>query len=101
MSSKENIKLVQKMYECFNKNDLQQLNSLDNLLAQNVQFHDSATPNLTSGLQAVKQAETNYLKAFPNKSAKIDTIFGADDRVVVRWTVSGTHKGPFQGIAPT
>jgi steroid delta-isomerase-like uncharacterized protein len=101
MSSKENMKLVQKLYDCFNKNDIQQLNCLDNLLAQNVRFHDAATPTLTSGVQAVKQAESGYIKAFPNKSAKIDTMFGAEDRVVVRWTVSATHKGPFQGIAPT
>lgn len=101
MSSKENIKIVQNIYDCFNKNDIHHLSCLDDLLLPNVQFHDSATPNLTSGIQAVKQAETSYIKAFPNKSAKIDTIFSADDRVVVRWTVSATHKGQFQGIAPT
>lgn len=101
MSSKENIKIVQKLYDYFNRNDIQQLNFLDSMVSPSVQFHDSATPNLTSGLQAVKQAESSYIKAFPNKSAKIDTIFGVEDRVVVRWTVSATHKGQFQGIAPT
>jgi steroid delta-isomerase-like uncharacterized protein len=101
MSSKENIKIVQKLYDCYNKNDLQQLNAFDSLVSQNVQFRDPTMPNATSGLQAVKQSEANYIKAFPNKSSKIDTIFSVEDRVVVRWSVNATQKGPFQGIAPT
>jgi predicted ester cyclase len=28
-------------------------------------------------------------------------MFGSDDRVVVRWTVHGTHTGPFAGLSPT
>ena len=28
-------------------------------------------------------------------------IFGAGDKVVSRWTITGTHRGPFLGIAPT
>jgi steroid delta-isomerase-like uncharacterized protein len=101
MSSKENIKIIQKLCICLNKNDLQQLNAFDSLIAENVQFRDPTMPNVTSGLQAVKQSEANYIKAFPNKSSKVDTIFSVEDRVVVRWTVSATHKGSFQGIAPT
>jgi steroid delta-isomerase-like uncharacterized protein len=100
-NKKENIKLVQKFYDCLNKNDLHQLHAFDAMVSQNVQFHDPSMPNATSGLQSLKQSETNYVTAFPNKSIKLDTIFGAEDRVVVRWTVNATHKGQFQGIAPT
>ena len=28
-------------------------------------------------------------------------IFGVDDRVVTRFTIRGTHRGDFRGIAPT
>ena len=28
-------------------------------------------------------------------------IFGAGDKVVSRWTITGTHRGPYLGIAPT
>lgn len=101
MSSKENIKIVQKLCACLCKNDPQQLHAFDELISQNVQFHDPVMPNVTSGLQAFKQSEMNYIKAFPDKSAKVNLIFCAEDRVVVRWTATGTHKGPFQGIAPT
>jgi steroid delta-isomerase-like uncharacterized protein len=56
---------------------------------------------IRNSFMPLKQSEMNYIKAFPDKSAKVDVIFCAEDRVVVRWTATGTHKGPFQGIAPT
>jgi steroid delta-isomerase-like uncharacterized protein len=31
----------------------------------------------------------------------IEELFSADDRVVVRWTGTGTHTGTVNGIAPT
>ena len=39
--------------------------------------------------------------AFPGIQAQIDDIFAADDRVAVRLTFRGTHRGEFLGIAPT
>jgi len=31
----------------------------------------------------------------------VHDIFGAGEKVVSRWTITGTHRGPFLGIAPT
>jgi steroid delta-isomerase-like uncharacterized protein len=101
MASKDNISLVQKLFDCYKSNDTNKLNAFDELIATNVQFHDPAMQNTASGLQALKQAETNYIKAFPNKQTKVDAIFGIEDRVVVRWSCKGKHTGSFQGIAPT
>ena len=39
--------------------------------------------------------------AFPDASYSIDDIVGEGDRVVVRYTMKGTHKGTFRGIAAT
>lgn len=102
MASKtNNVSLVQKYFDCCNKNDPNQLNTFDSLFASNVQFHDPAQSSKTSsGVQGLKQQETNYIKAFPNKSAKIDAIFGIEDRVVVRWTCSGTNSGPYNNMPP-
>jgi predicted ester cyclase len=46
-----------------------------------------------------------YLKglrvAFPDEIFSIQDIFAEGDKVAVRYTWQGTHKGPYRGIAPT
>lgn len=50
--------------------------------------------------EAVQHLE-QLLDAFPDVRATIDDMFGEEDRVVARITLSGTHTGPFAGAAPT
>ena len=42
-----------------------------------------------------------FWSAFPDLKLEVHDIFGAGDKVVSRWTISGTHLGAFLGIAPT
>jgi predicted ester cyclase len=42
-----------------------------------------------------------FRTAFPNWVETVEDVIGEDDRVVVRVTGSGTHRGEFQGVAPT
>lgn len=53
------------------------------------------------GPQGEKAAITKYRTAFPDCNLQIDEMFSAGDRVVVRFTYSGTHRGEFEGLAPT
>lgn len=101
MASNENIKLVRKLYEFYNFNDLNKVNEVDEFFLPNVKLNDPAYPHAKSGLQAIKDAEIDYIKAFPNKVTTIDSIIAVDDQVVVRWTSEGDYKGPFHGFAPT
>lgn len=39
--------------------------------------------------------------AFPDWCSTVDEMIVEGDRVVERWTGRGTHRGEFQGIAPT
>lgn len=95
----ENLNIVRKLFDIHNKNDASKLNAIDELIAPSAQFHD---PSMTkANLQAFKQAEMEYIKAFPNKKTKIDNIVAAEDQVIVRWTSTGTHKGNFHGNAPS
>ncbi|UCE44537.1 MAG: ester cyclase [Candidatus Bathyarchaeota archaeon] len=41
------------------------------------------------------------LKTLPDLRSNIEDIFGTGDRVALRITLVGTHKGGFQGIAAT
>ncbi len=48
-----------------------------------------------------KQSMSILLAAFPGSRFSIDDVIAEDDKVVVRHTLRGTHRGDFQGIPPT
>lgn len=43
----------------------------------------------------------NFRSAFPDVSLEIQDMIAEGDRVAFRFTLRGTHRGVFQGIAPT
>jgi predicted ester cyclase len=53
------------------------------------------------GPNAFKQVMTRLRTAFPDLSYTVDDILGEGDKVAVRWHWTGTHRGPFRGVAPT
>lgn len=97
-NNQQNISQTKKIFEeAFNKANF---NLLDELVVNNVRLHDAANHH-REGLKAFKDTEATYHRAFPNKKTKIDDIISADDKVIVRWTAQGVHKGELEGIAPT
>jgi steroid delta-isomerase-like uncharacterized protein len=54
-----------------------------------------------SGPEGVRGAVTWLRTAFPDLRFEIDDLISDQDRVVVRWTASGTHLGPFEDVQPT
>jgi predicted ester cyclase len=48
-----------------------------------------------------KQFSRAFYAAFPDLKHEIQDLIGVDDRVVARLTFPATHKGAWQGIAPT
>jgi len=58
-------------------------------------------PTGATGAQALKQVWTTLLRAYPDLHVTVEDLFGEDDRVVVRKTVTGTHQGDYLGLAPT
>ena len=97
----DNVSLVRKLFECYNKNNLNQMNCFDEVMSSDVKVHDPAAQNGKWELSSHKQAEGEWIKAFPNKTTKIDSILSSGDQVIVRWTCTGTHRGSYQGVNPT
>lgn len=58
-------------------------------------------PEQPTGVGAAKNLVNQYLSAFPDLHFTIEDILAEDDKVMVRWTASGTHKGELMGAAPT
>jgi steroid delta-isomerase-like uncharacterized protein len=55
----------------------------------------------TRGLDEFAQVIEPFYKAFPDLRITVDDLFGEDDRVLARFTVTATHSGEFLGVPPT
>lgn len=72
-------------------------------IAADAMFHDFADSPvpLPQGLAGVKAVRRQFTVGFSNLNMATDEMVAEDDKVVVRWTVTGNHDGPFQGLPPT
>jgi steroid delta-isomerase-like uncharacterized protein len=95
----ENRAIVRRIYEeVWNK---RRIELLDELLSPT---HALQAPNVSGsevGPQAYRRQVFALLKGFPDLQMTIEDIFGEDEKIVVEWTLSGTHDGKFLGIPAT
>jgi steroid delta-isomerase-like uncharacterized protein len=75
------------------------LGALDEIATADYQEHDPL-PGQGEGLKGLKERVT-MLKEGLAVRFTIEDVIQADDKLVVRWTNSGTHVGEFLGIPPT
>jgi steroid delta-isomerase-like uncharacterized protein len=78
------------------------LEVIDELVATSSVLHDPSVPGgKVAGSQGYRQFVQVYLTAFPDTHFTIHDQIADGDKVVTRWTATGTHKGDLMGIAPT
>ena len=53
------------------------------------------------GTQTVKDNIVWFRNAFPDLSCSVEEQVAESEKVVSRWTLRGTHRGDFFGVAPT
>jgi len=94
MSLEKNKAIILSLYEADNKKDLR---ILDEAISSD--FYDP-TFNLR-GAQGYKQFENAFFRGFPDWIETIEDIIAEGDKVWVRFTGTGTHKGEWLGLAPT
>lgn len=98
MSLDENKAIVRRIIEeGWNKGDL---DVIDELLAINFVDHN-IPPAPIPGIELFKQAIIGLRAAFPDGHTAIEDMIAEGDKVVVRWTARGTHRGALMGIPPT
>jgi steroid delta-isomerase-like uncharacterized protein len=76
------------------------LRVIDELFAPNVVDH-SIPPGFPAGIAGVKQMAAMYRSAFPDVRSTIEDLVAEGDKVVVRWSATGTHRGELMGIPAT
>jgi predicted ester cyclase len=54
-----------------------------------------------TGVQGVRELAAGIRASFPDYREQIDELIVADDLVIVRLTIRGTHNGPLPNLAPT
>ena len=97
MSKEANIATTKQMGEAVNTGQLEQFRQI---FAANVKDHDPA-PDQGSGPEGFIQFFTQFRNAFPDLKIAVEHMTANDDDVAIAYTVTGTHKGPFQGIPAT
>jgi steroid delta-isomerase-like uncharacterized protein len=89
MSAEENKGLMRRLLEEFNKGKAAAMAVIDRSI------------DMRGDLKDFKQKESEMYDAFPDMHVTIDDMVAEGDKVAVRSTWTGTHKGEIMGIPPT
>ncbi len=98
MTQLENREVVRRFFEEFMNE--QKLDNVQDYVTRNWVNHDPALTPL-QGYEGAKELVRILTGGFPDMKLKIEDVIAEGDRVAVRFSLSGTHKGSFQGASPT
>ena len=97
MAREENIAAQERFAEGVNTGNF---DIFDEVVAPDVVDHDPA-PEQGPGPQGFKDMFANLRAAFPDLEVTPEHMTATDEDVALAYTVSGTHRGDFLGVAPT
>ncbi len=90
-----NTAIVQRAFDCWNKRELPAIAEL----FSDCIYHSPATGDLVG--RDYTRYFTSLLNAFPDGWLTVLDQIEEGEKVVVRWSFTGTHKRELMGIAPT
>ena len=97
MSQKQNIETLKRFGEIVNSGDLQEL---EQLVAPGVVEHDPVP-----GQESTPEGYVWFFKqlraSFPDLTLNVDHMVADEDNVAIAYTMTGTHKGTFEGVPAT
>jgi len=97
MSIEENKAIIHSYFDMINKHDL---TIVDQIISDDYVLHGPGGQDI-KGQEVLKQAFIAAIAGFPDLHYQIDDMVAEGDKVAVRYTRTGTHKGDYRGIAPT
>ena len=100
MSTEEIKALVHRYFEEWNRGKAAAMAVIDEVCATDFVCH-RGTGEVVHGLKDWKQANSKFYDTFPDNHLTLDDMVAEGDKVAYRWTLTGTHKGEFEGIPPT
>jgi steroid delta-isomerase-like uncharacterized protein len=90
--------VIRRWIEAYNERDLE---AEADALAPGFVAHVPAAPGPLEGLEAWRQFSGPFAEAFPDLRLTVEDVVSEGEKVAARVAFRGTHRGEFQGIAPT
>jgi ketosteroid isomerase-like protein len=98
MSAEENRAIIRRFGQVWGKGSLA---PVDELADPALSVHYPTLGETLHGPEAFKQFLKQFHDAFPDANITFDDEIAEGDKVVVRWTLRGTHHGELMSIQPT
>ncbi len=78
------------------------LDVADEILSSDFVWHGAFSPGEDQrGPEGTKQVASGVIGAFPDRRITHEDMIAEGDKVLIRWTLSGTQEGELMGIPPT
>jgi steroid delta-isomerase-like uncharacterized protein len=97
MTKQDNLAALQKFGGAVNSGELERLRDV---IAPDVVDHDPA-PDQGAGPEGYIRMFAAMRASFPDLAISVDQVLTDEDKIAIAYTVTGTQKGEFLGIAPT
>jgi len=98
MSIEENKAIVRRFFEELLSTD--NFAVADEILSPDFRFYFAGSPGAMD-LESYMEFLVARRAAFPDRRFIVEDMIGEGDKVSARFTMRGTHKGEFRGIAPS
>lgn len=96
MSAEENKRVAREFFErIWNQGDE---SAIDQFIPLNAQGND---PDFGAGREGFKAQWRQWRTAFPDLNFEVIDLVAEGDKVLTRWTLTGTHEGEFLGAPGT
>jgi len=100
MSAKDLKALVRRFFEEASKGKGAAFAAIDKLFVTDYVEH-TGSGEITHGIKDYKQSMSEFYSAVPDVHVTINDMVVEGDKVAVRFTLTGTHKGEFMSAPPT
>ena len=97
--TEENKAIARQVYQIISTGDLEQAEEIVDQDAPDNELLPDDPP--TKLIDTFKETFSEAREGFPDLSITVEDVMAEGDRVAARVVMRGTHRGEFQGIAPT
>lgn len=98
MSTQENKTIARRFIQVWGKGNL---DIIDELAAPSLSVQYPIMPQVVRGTKTFRKVMEKFRSAFPDSDLQIEEEIAEDDKVVIRWSFSGTNQGSLLGISAT